>query len=117
MNGKASPRNGGQDIPAAAAEVVHTRQHRDAAYQKVSDERKRPIRGLWVRNGRYYAQLTLEDEHTGQKKVRRVPLEGVLTPAQAREELEGLRVNRRRGKLPVLKQTPKFAEVAGGGWR
>jgi hypothetical protein len=41
------------------------------------DKRKRPIRGLWERNGRYYAQLTVEDQVTGIKQVKRVPMEGV----------------------------------------
>ena len=92
--------------------TVRIRRQHDAQYQKVCDERKRPIRGLWVRNGRYYAQLTVEDEHTGQKQVRRVPLEGATTPAQANQKFEELRVNRRKGRLPVLKLTPKFSEFA-----
>jgi hypothetical protein len=33
-----------------------------------------------VRHGRYYAQMTREDEHTGRKQVRRVPLEGGHRP-------------------------------------
>jgi|GEM_PF-3656416 len=49
------------------------RQHRGAAYKKVCDQRKRPIRGLWQRNGRYYAQMTVEDANTCLKRVRRVP--------------------------------------------
>ena len=76
------------------------------------DERKRPIRGLWRRNGRFYAKLTIEDQHTGRKKVRRGPLEGAATPAQARQKFEELRVNRLKGKLPVLRLTPKFADHA-----
>jgi len=95
------------DIP-----TVPVVRQREAPYLKVCDERKRQIRGLWVRNGRYYAQLTLEDEHTGEKKVRRVPLDGAATPAQAKQQLEDLCVNRRNGKLPVLKRTPKFSDFA-----
>jgi len=57
--------------------VVSPNQHRCAAYSKVMDKRKRPIRGLWERNGRYYAQLTVEDQVTGIKQVKRVPMEGV----------------------------------------
>jgi hypothetical protein len=30
-------------------------------YQKVHDNRKQPIRGLWRRNGTYLARLTVED--------------------------------------------------------
>ena len=50
------------------------RQSHVATFAKVLDGRKQPIRGLWVRNGRYYAQLTIEDSKTGNKSVRRVPL-------------------------------------------
>src|ERR1035438_8844584 len=112
MKGNASRSNAGKIVFAAGTQVVQTRQHRTASYHRAEDERKRPIRGLWIRNGRYYAQLTIEDEHTGQKKVRRVPLEGAATPAQARQKLQDLLVNRRKGKLPVLKRTPKFSEFA-----
>ncbi len=76
------------------------------------DKRKRPIRGLWERNGRYYAQLTVEDQVTGFKQVRRVPLEGVGTDAQAVAKLQELLTQRRKGALPVLKRTPKFADYA-----
>jgi hypothetical protein len=67
MKGKTSPSNGGQAIPAAAAHVVAKVRHQALPYLKVFDERKRPIRGLRVRNGRHHAQLTLEHEHTGLK--------------------------------------------------
>jgi hypothetical protein len=98
-------RNGSQSNHpiAATSSSVRTRHHRDTPYQRVRDERKRPIRGLWIRNDRYYAQLTLEDNNTGQKRVRCVPLEGATTPAQARYKLEALLVDRRRGKsTPVV---------------
>jgi hypothetical protein len=36
------------------ATIVSPKQYRAAAYIKVLDQRKRPIRGLWERNGRYY---------------------------------------------------------------
>ena len=52
-----------------------TQCHHDAVtFAKVLDGRKQPIRGLWVRNGCYYAQLKFEDGTTGEKKVRRVAL-------------------------------------------
>ncbi|MEI6193658.1 MAG: integrase [Verrucomicrobiota bacterium] len=114
MKGNASQSNDDQVIGSADTQIVRTRQHRTTPYQRVMDERKRPIRGLWVRNNRYYAQLTVADEHTGLKQVRRVPLEGATTPAQARKQLEELLVNRRKGILPVLKRTPKFSEFADG---
>src|SRR5208283_3405251 len=92
--------------------VVGNGQHRRATYTKVCDQRKRPIRGLWERNGRYYAQLTVEDQVTGIKQVKRVPLEGVATDAQAVAKLQELLTQRRKGALPVLKRTPLFADYA-----
>jgi integrase len=102
------------DLPvvAAQAQSVRRRHHRKHEYHRACDERKRPIRGLWVRNGHYYAQLTLEDQATGRKRVRRVPMEGATTVAKAREQLEDLKVGRRQGSLTVLKRTPKFEVFA-----
>jgi integrase len=83
------------------------------------DGRKQPIRGLWVRNGRYYAQLRFEDGNTGQAKTRRVPLadrdtqEPVTTVARAVEEMARLKVKRSDNDLPVLTRTPKLAHYIG----
>ena len=92
--------------------VVSQNQHRASRYNKVLDQRKRPIRGLWERNGRYYAQITVEDQVTGIKRVKRVPLEGAGTSAQAVAKFQELLTQRRKGALPVLKLTPKFADYA-----
>ena len=96
----------------APDKIVSRHQHRGATYSKVVDKRKRPIRGLWERNGRYYAQLTVEDQITGLKQVKRVPMEGVSTDAQAVAKLQELLTQRRKGALPVLKRTPLFADYA-----
>ena len=112
MKGNVSTSNPTGIVPAVSAQVVRTSQHQAPTYQKACDERKRPLRGLWVRNGRFYAQMTVEDPHTGRKQVRRVPLEGALTTAQAKQQFDELLVNRRKGTLPVLKQTPDFATFA-----
>jgi integrase len=92
--------------------TVSNGQHRRATYTKVCDLRKRPIRGLWVRNGRFYAQITVEEPVTGIKRVKRVPLEGVTTEPQAIAKLQELLTQRRKGALPVLKRTPKFSDYA-----
>jgi hypothetical protein len=63
--------------------VVANRQHRGGTYLRVLDQRKHTVRGLWKRNDRYYAQLTVEDPNTGVKRVKRVPLEEATTDAQA----------------------------------
>ena len=106
MQANASARN-----PLQPQNAV-VRQHRPATYKKVLDQRKRPIRGLWQRNGRYYAQVTIEDAHSGLKQVKRVPLEGATTDAQAVAKFQELLTQRRKGTLPVLKQTPKFTDYA-----
>lgn len=91
--------------------------HGRGGYQRAHDERKRPIRGLWIRNGRYYAQLSVEDFETGQKKTRRVPLEGCKTAAQAKAELEKLKVKREARDLPSLKHAPKFKDYVESYFR
>lgn len=92
--------------------VVSKRQHRGGTYRKVLDKRKRPIRGLWERNGNFYAQITVEDQNTGVKTVKRVRLEGAETEPQAVAKFQELLSQRRKGSLPVLKRTPKFADYA-----
>jgi integrase len=87
-------------------------------FSKVLDGRKRPVRGLWKRNGRFYAQLALTEPATGRKSVRRVPLvdretaQAVTTVPQAIAALERLKVKRTDGDLPVLRRCPKFDEYA-----
>ncbi len=49
----ASQSNDAPGSPVIALQVSSQRSHRSATYQKVRDERKRAIRGLWVSNGRY----------------------------------------------------------------
>ena len=82
-------------------------------YVKAVDERKRPIRGLWVRNGNYYARLVIEDDSSGKKSVRRVRLEKAEPVAQAQAELRRLLTKREDGNPPAVKLTPKFSEFAG----
>ena len=90
---------------------------RSAPYTKVLDGRKQPIRGLWKRNDRFYAQLTVEDHTTGKKAVKRIPLlddatkQPVSSVAGAVTAMERLKVQRDDNALPVLKRTPKYAEA------
>jgi integrase len=86
-------------------------------FSKVLDGRKQPVRGLWERNGRFYAQLTVENPITGVKKVRRVPLvdkDGVpaATAAQAIGELKRLQTKRADNDPGPVGRTPKFADYA-----
>ena len=53
-----------------------SRKARSNPYRKVLDSRKRRVRGVWQRNGHYYANLTVADD-LGRKTWRWVLLAGV----------------------------------------
>ena len=111
MQANATPFNG---QPAAQREksFVSKRTHAAEPYQKVLDGRKRPVRGLWLRGSRYYARIAVADFNTGRKTVRRVPLEGADSVAQAVAQMRRLLTHREDNALPVLKRTPKFGDYA-----
>jgi integrase len=88
------------------------KQKKIVPFRKALDGRKQPVRGLWIRNERFYARLSVEDPASGQKSVRRVPLEGVMTVAGAKEKLEELKLARRQSAMPVVTRVPKFGEFA-----
>lgn len=54
----------------------------------------------------------MEEPQTGEKQVRRIPLEKASTPAQARAALDELLVRRRKGQAIVQQRAPKFADAA-----
>jgi hypothetical protein len=56
---------------------------------KVTDSHNQPIRGLWKRGSRYYAQLAMPVAGGGMK-MKRVPLEA-STDAEARHIRRGCR--------------------------
>jgi integrase len=77
-------------------------------YTKVLDNRKHAIRGLWRRNGKFVARITVEDE-AGRKKVKWVPLTAV-TAAAAQEEFRTLLVERGEDRLRHIGRCPKFTD-------
>jgi len=79
-------------------------------FQKVVDGRKNSIQGLWQRNNQFYARFSVEDPSNGRKEVRRVPLKGVQTVAEARKEMNKLLTRREDKDLPALKRAPKFGD-------
>ena len=99
-------------------QIVTQRQHERGQYAKVFDQRKRRVRGLWERNGSYYAQMTLADEGTGRKAVRRVRLEDadgkpVQTVAEAIKRMNALKVKREEKALALTpKRAPTFNDYA-----
>jgi integrase len=77
----------------------------------VKDARGHEIRGLWERNGRYYAQLRLP----GKRSPAKVPLvdennQPVKTPAQAVTARNKLLEDRTKGKAPAPRISPPFDE-------
>ena len=98
---------------------------RHLQYQPVRNGRKQKIRGLWERNGKFYAQMTVKDPNTGQKKVTKIPLKMeengipryVATVAEAVAAQEKLKVQRAENSLPVLGQMPKFCAHGTAGYR
>ena len=105
--------------PASADVKFSARQHASTAYAKVFDQRKRRVRGLWERNGTFYAQMTLPHPTTGLPVVRRVRLEDkdthqpVTTIPQAIAIMNKMKVQREDDTLKVsAKRTPTFSEYA-----
>jgi integrase len=99
---------------ASKKQEIKQRQSHGQTFAKVKDGRKQDIRGLWVRNGRYYARLNVENPITGEKKTRWVGLvdkenQPVETVPQAIAELNRLRTHRADNMLRNLARTPKLS--------
>jgi len=77
-------------------------------YQKVFDSRKRRVRGLWQRNGKYFANLTVADD-LGRKNSRWVPLAGTSF-TDAKEDYDRLRVERVDDRLRPMGLTPTLRD-------
>ena len=77
-------------------------------YTKVLDNRKHAIRGLWRRNGKFLARITIEDA-AGRKQVKWVPLKAG-TAAVAQEEFRTLLVERGEDRMRHIGRCPKFSD-------
>ena len=94
---------------SAAPKAVNRSNH-TARFTAVTDSRKRKIRGLWQRNGKFYAQIRMTDE-SGGSKPKRIPL--VATDLDgAKSELEKVRTDNRAGSLPTTGIRPTFSTAA-----
>jgi len=80
-------------------------------YIPVYDARQAKIRGLWQRGSKYYARLKIAYPAEDHPKVRRVPLKGA-TVANARKELNALRVSSEKGQATVRERTLLLADYA-----
>jgi integrase len=85
-----------------------------AQFIPARDSRNRRVPGLYVRSGRYYAQLWV-DLGNGKKAPRRFPLrdgdnQPLRTLAAAKEALEIKRHERRENQLPSAGHKPLFSD-------
>ena len=85
-----------------------------AQFIPARDSRNRRIPGLYIRGGRYYAQLWV-DLGNGKKTTRRFPLrdadnQPVQNITAAREALEIKRHERRENELPTIGHKPLFRD-------
>lgn len=78
------------------------------AYTKVKDARKHPVRGLWQRNGRFFARITVEDD-AGRKAMKWVPLDST-TSAEAQTEFRRVRVERDDNRLRHIGRSPRLSD-------
>ena len=79
-----------------------------SVYQKVFDSRKRRVRGLWLRNGKYFANLTVAED-LGRKSSRWVELNGSAF-AEAKADYDRLHVERADDRLRPMGLTPTLRD-------
>ena len=77
---------------------------RPNSYQKVFDSRKRRVRGLWQRNGRFFVNPTVSDD-LGRKTSRWVPLSGT-TLTDVKDDYDRLKVERGDDRIRPLGLSP-----------
>lgn len=90
-------------------QAPETRRSRQSdTYSKVFDHRKRRVRGLWSRHGRYFANITVGDD-MGHKKQRFVPL-NASSLEEAREDQSRLVTERADFQLRPMGMSPTMEE-------
>ncbi len=85
-----------------------SRKPRSDTYRKVFDSRARRVRGLWKRNERFFANLTISDD-LGRRTTRMVPLTA-KTLDEAKADYARLQTERADDRLRPLGLTPAFAD-------
>ena len=75
------------------------------SFTPVYDSRKRKVRNLWQRGGKFYARLKIAYPGEDAPVVRRVPHKAA-TVVGATKELRELQVRRDQGKSTVRGRTP-----------
>lgn len=82
----------------------------ETGFRRALDSRGHKVKGIWVRNGRHYAQMTIP----GKKGPRRVPLTDdqdnpIETVPQAIKARAKLLADRDKGTSPSPRITPEFS--------
>ena len=96
---------------ATQSKPVSSSSSRRSRYAKVHDNRKHPVRGLWRRNGKYVARITVEDD-AGRKDVKWVPLPTAKSDAEAIAEFRALLVERSENRLRPIGLSPLLKDYA-----
>ena len=96
------------DTPSTQIEDRKPKVHA-ARFAPALDSRKRKIRGLWMRNGRFYAQMRIRVA-SGSSKAVRIPLDAA-TLDLAKIEAEKRRTEKQEGSLHLPGHRPKFSEL------
>jgi integrase len=81
-------------------------------FGKVFDAKGQRSRGLWLRDGVYYAQMN----PSGQQKQYKYRLQGAETVPQAQTAMQVLKAKQRAGELlpPTIQQRPYAVQTGGG---
>src|SRR5438876_10309476 len=98
------------DVAKVCPDASHAkpRNPRTNAYRKVLDSRQRLVRGLWLRNGKFYANSTVSDE-LGRRSSQWVALSGA-TLDEGKSDYDRLLTERDDDRLPPLGPAPKLAD-------
>ena len=80
-----------------------------ARFVPALDTRKRKIRGLWIRNGKFYAQMRVAVGN-GTTRAIRVALDAT-TLDDANTELQAKRTEKKKGELHLPGHRPKFSDL------
>ena len=90
---------------------ARSRNPRTNAYRKVLDSRKRLVCGLWQRNGKFYANITISGA-LGRKSSRWVALLGASLE-DAKSDFARLLTERDDERLQPMGQTRKLSASIG----
>lgn len=107
MKGSETDGNEKRPLPRPPKPTGRARVHDSSRFTQAVDSRNRRVPYLWIRNGRFYAQLWVVQN--GRTTSRRFPLKATNLTA-AKEELDDLRLRRKGNALPSPGIKPLLAD-------